>query len=155
MNGDVNGDAANGDTAADAGGGPPPDLVEKDVFIAALETLHGNPPGSEGEDDEHFYAIGKMRTSLRVDTNPGLDLAESTGLVLVSNSCGPAYDAGIQVGDTITGVYAVDDTFRAQTKAMNLDDTVQIVMAAMNHAVENQRTEIDLEVNRLIKCRYK
>jgi hypothetical protein len=139
-------------------GGLPPNLVDMDVFVAALETLQEGTASSEAAkvkaDKEAFYVIGKLRVNLNIDTAPGLDLAESTGLVLVSGTSGNAEDAGIQIGDTITSVFAANDSFEESTKAMNLEDTAQILMTAARLALESGKGEIDLELNRLIKCRY-
>jgi hypothetical protein len=139
-------------------GGLPPNLVDMDVFVAAVETLQEGTSSSEvakvKADEESFYVIGKLRVNLSIDSAPGLDLAESTGLVLVSGASGNAEDAGIQIGDTITSVFAANDSFEKSTKAMNLEDTASVLMTAARLALESGKGEIDLELNRLIKCRY-
>ena len=140
---------------------PPSNLVDKDIFIAAVDHLktemakqdpNVSPPSKD--DDETFYAIGKVQVNLHVATgNPGMDLAESAGgLVLVSGVTGHAFDAGIQTGDTIVGVGAAD-AFQ-ETRAYGLEDTARVLMGAMKLALESGSTEIQLELNRLVKMRY-
>ena len=110
--------------------------------------------GGDTKDGETFYAIGKVQVKLDVSTgNPGMDLAEaSNGLVLVSGVAGHALEAGIQTGDTITGVAAAS-AFQ-DTKAYCLEDTARVLMGAMKLALQNGESEIQLELNRLIKMKY-
>lgn len=155
---------ADADAAGDESG---PNLVDKDVFLAAVDTLRTElanqqqpehqplPKKNDADDDDKtFYAIGKVKINLDVSSGaPGMDLAESTGgLVLVSSVTGHALTAGIQTGDTIVAVTAAG-AFQ-ETKAYSLEDTARVLMGAMKFAVQNGTPEIELELNRLIKMRY-
>ena len=142
-------------------GDPPKDLVGKGTFLAAVERLNSElgisetKTGAKEEDDEEpMYAIGRLRVNLAIDSAPGLDLAESTGLVLVSGVSGNAAEAGIQIGDTIVGVSAAAGKYHGNTKALNLEGTASILQASAKLALENGTTEIELELNRLIRLSY-
>ena len=139
-------------------------LVDKDIFVAAVDNLRtemakqdpSSASESKKDDDETFYAIGKVKVQLHVASgNPGMDLAESTGgLVLVSGVTGHALEAGIQMGDTIVGVSVPVASAAQETRAYSLEDTARVLMGAMKLAIENESTDIELELNRLIKMRY-
>lgn len=146
---------------------PPPNLVDKDLFVAAVDTLRAemakqNPVSAATEETtnknnpDDFYAIGKVKVNLNVSSgNPGMDLAESTGgLVLVSGVTGHAVEAGIQSGDTIVGVGVQAANAYQDTCAYCLEDTARVLMGAMKLALENESSVIELELNRLIKMRY-
>lgn len=142
---------------------PPPNLVDKDLFVAAVATLRAemtkeNPAAAavEEETPDDFYAIGKVKVNLNISSgNPGMDLAESTGgLVLVSGVTGHAVEAGIQAGDTIVGVAVEAAGAEQDTCAYCLEDTARVLMGAMKLALENESSVIELELNRLIKMRY-
>jgi hypothetical protein len=97
--------------------------------------------------------------SLPIDTPAGLDLTESTGLVLVSAvSEKTAAETGMQPFDTIVGVSVSPagkgTTFQESTKALGFEETIAIVQSARLHALENGMTKIELELNRLIKGYY-
>jgi len=140
----------------------PKDLVDQKKFVAAYEFLNSElakqgaipAPPPVDEKEEYQYGIGKLRLKVKIAPDPGFDLAESTGgMVLVSSVGGNAAEAGIQIGDTIVGVYA-DGEFRGSTKEANLDDSIAIFQPAMVHAVENGILELELVLNRLIKLTY-
>lgn len=126
---------------------PPPNLVDKDAFVAAIETV------TQAKDAEDIrYAIGKLTVILAIDTEPGLELAESTGMVLVSEvSQETADNSGIQLLDTIVEISAANGTFRKSTMEMSLEDTAGTLMSAANHAGEKGVPEIELVLNRLVK----
>lgn len=144
---------------------PPRNLVDKDLFVAAVDTLRtemakqqddnsSQPPQSQAKDPNDFFAIGKVSVNLDISSgNPGMDLAESAGgLVLVSTVTGLALQAGIQTGDTIVGVRAAGAY--QETRQFGLEDTARVLMGAMKLSLENGSSEIQLELNRLIKMRY-
>mmetsp|Transcript_29546 Transcript_29546/g.48754 ORF Transcript_29546/g.48754 Transcript_29546/m.48754 type:complete len:184 (+) Transcript_29546:92-643(+) len=134
------------------GNGPPPNVVDQRTFIEAVKVLQGSEATPE---DDPAYVIGKLRVNLSMQGDPGLDLAEAPGLVLISSvSQQTADDTGIQPFDTIVEVCAGGGAFQGSTKALNLEETSEILMAASMHAVENGLTEIELELNRLIKIEY-
>jgi len=133
---------------------PRPNLVEEAVFIKAIETWKGavakDSSTPEVKDEDVAYAIGKLVVSLNL-LEPGIDLVESTELVLVGTVTEKtAQETGILPGDTIVGVSAGED-FQKDTKALELDETAAILQAAANHALDKGVTEIQLELNRLIK----
>jgi len=164
----------------DADGPPPPNLVDKNTFLAAVDSLNselakqqsesqsssddGNaieqPPApmslAAQEDGETFFAIGKLIVNLNVESGaPGMDLAESQeGLVLVSGVAGAALEAGIQTGDTIVGVSVAAADTSQETRGYSLEDTARVLMGAMRLALEHESNEIELELNRLLKMRY-
>jgi hypothetical protein len=148
-------------SASPSGPPPPikPDLVDKGTFVSAVETLQREIAKAKGvdyvkEDDPNFsYAIGRLVVSLPIEALPGLDLTETLELVLVTAVSGNVAEAGIQPLDTIVGVSA-GDTFQESTKALSLDETATILTDAVNRALENGMTEIEFELNRLIKGYY-
>eukprot|EP00568_Trieres_chinensis_P007896 CAMPEP_0183308854 /NCGR_PEP_ID=MMETSP0160_2-20130417/22659_1 /TAXON_ID=2839 ORGANISM="Odontella Sinensis, Strain Grunow 1884" /NCGR_SAMPLE_ID=MMETSP0160_2 /ASSEMBLY_ACC=CAM_ASM_000250 /LENGTH=124 /DNA_ID=CAMNT_0025472759 /DNA_START=254 /DNA_END=628 /DNA_ORIENTATION=+ len=110
------------------------------------------PTSSKDEEEEPVYAIGRLKVKLAINKNPGLDLTEAGGLVLVSAlSQETAAQTGIQLLDTIVEVSTTDNIFQKSTKALNLDETGGALEAASIHALQNGMTEIELELNRLIK----
>ena len=148
---------------------PPPKLVDKDVFKAAVDTLKielakqqedssSSGPAVMANDDhpDTFYAIGRVTVNLNIESgNPGMDLAESSGgLVLVCGVTGQALEAGIQTGDTIVGVGVKSADAFQETHSYCLEDTARVLMGAMKMALENDSTVIELELNRLVKMRY-
>jgi len=164
-----------------------PDLVDQTVFRAAVNRIQdeieaqyqaekvaagtaNEPPTPEEQawleeqakrrEDEntYIYLVGKLDVTLPIDTQPELDLTESTGpLVLVTNCWGRTADAtGIQEFDTIT-VVSVDDPnqpFVVKTKCTTLEETAGALTAAAQHAINLGKREIQLEVQRLIKGYY-
>lgn len=111
------------------------------------------------EDEKNFvFLVGKLDVVLPIDTQPELDLTESLGpLVLVTNVWGRTAEAtGMQEFDTLTNV-SVDDPsepFSAKTKCTTLEETAGALTAAAQHAIALGKTEINLEVQRLIKGYY-
>jgi hypothetical protein len=115
---------------------------------------------AQGKIDEetYIYLVGKLDVTLPIDTQPELDLTESVGpLVLVTNVWGRTAEAtGMQEFDTLTKV-SVDDPnqpFAAKTKCTTLEETAGALTAAAQHAISLGKTEIQLEVQRLIKGYY-
>eukprot|EP00980_Cylindrotheca_fusiformis_P027601 scaffold21455_cov116-Cylindrotheca_fusiformis.AAC.18 len=133
----------------------PKNMVDTKTFVAAVQTLEGGTTTDDGSSASNTpYAIGKININLSIMGTPGLDLAEAPGLVLVSGVSGNAAEVGIQTGDTIVSIGAANGSFQQETKGMNLEDTASALMAAANHAVENGSTEVELEINRLVKLAY-
>lgn len=131
-------------------------------------------------DDNRVYAIGRIFVDLPVDTQPELDLTESIGpMVLVTGVWGRTADiSGLQALDTITQVtvgssaaaltatggsqgiadpqklVSKDVTFAASCKQSTLEATAAVLTAAAQHALQNGKTTVQLEVNRLIQGYY-
>mmetsp|Transcript_16591 Transcript_16591/g.34216 ORF Transcript_16591/g.34216 Transcript_16591/m.34216 type:complete len:227 (-) Transcript_16591:37-717(-) len=111
------------------------------------------------EDEQNYiFLVGKLDVTLPIDTQPELDLTESIGpLVLVTSVWGRTAEAtGMQEFDTLTKV-GVDDPnqpFVAKTKCTTLEETAGALTAAAQHAIALGKTEIQLEVQRLIKGYY-
>ncbi|KAG7369410.1 hypothetical protein IV203_032153 [Nitzschia inconspicua] len=190
-----------------------PDLVDQNVFIAAIERVEDeiamamqsqqqqeeqqqqdtndscNTQKSENEDtndnnnnNNMVYAIGRIFVDLPVDQQPELDLTESVGpMVLVTGVWGKTAEiSGLQPFDTITQVTVgssaaaltnsgeqpdgtirtatstiqAETTFAASCKQSTLEETAAILTAAAQHALQNGKTMIQLEVNRLIQGYY-
>mmetsp|Transcript_23613 Transcript_23613/g.48368 ORF Transcript_23613/g.48368 Transcript_23613/m.48368 type:complete len:250 (+) Transcript_23613:524-1273(+) len=159
-----------------------PDLVGQTVFKAAIDRIQDeieaqyanvNSPEAEQwladrarakqEDQQYVFLVGKLDVDLPIDTQPELDLTESIGpLVLVSNVWGRTAEAtGMQSFDTITKVSvggSADATelasFEYKTKETSLQETAGALTAAAQHAISIGKTEIQLEVQRLIKGYY-
>ncbi|VEU38961.1 unnamed protein product [Pseudo-nitzschia multistriata] len=161
-----------------------PDLVKQDVFKAAIDRVQDEieaqyraqleiEPSPEGErwlaeraqareeDQKYVFLVGKLDVDLPIDTQPELDLTESIGpLVLVTNVWGRTAEAtGMQSFDTITkvSVKGNDDagaSFEYKTKGTPLQETAGALTAAAQHAISTGKTDIQLEVQRLIKGYY-
>ena len=145
-------DAVDGDGDAVKGKNSdrPKNMVDTSTFVTAVDALEGKTERSEGP-----FAIGKININLSIAGTPGLDLAEAPGpMVLVSGVTGNALEVGIQAGDTIVSIGAAGGTFMEETKGLTLEETATILMSAANHAVENGLTEVELEINRLVKLSY-
>ena len=115
---------------------------------------------AQAKEDEkkYIFLVGKLDVTLPIDTQPELDLTESIGpLVLVTSVWGRTAEAtGMQEFDTLTKV-SVDDPnqpFVAKTKGTTLEETAGALTAAAQHAIKLGKTEIQLEVQRLIKGYY-
>jgi hypothetical protein len=148
---DESASAGDDNNAAASGSDRPKNMVDTKIFLAAVNTLEGK---TDSEAEETPYAIGKIDINLSIVGTPGLDLAEAPGLlVLVSSVSGNAAEVGIQMGDTIVSIGAAGGTFQ-ETKGLTLEETAAVLMAAANHAIENGLTEVELEINRLIKLAY-
>ena len=169
-----------------------PDLVDQSTFVAAVDRVEAEiqvaleqqaqqegteaPPPLPPKDDVR-YAIGRLFVDLPIDTQPELDLTESTGpMVLVTGVWGRTAEvSGLQMYDTITAVTVgstaadltqpqsdteaaqstnAQTTFAASCKQSSLEETAAVLTAAAQHALQNGKTEIQLEVNRLIQGYY-
>lgn len=134
-----------------------PDLVNKQSFLEAVETIEKEIARINGEEyvqdkDENVdYAIGRLEVTLPIP--PGIDLVETPQLVLVNGIDLKAHQAGIKPLDTIVSV-SVGHAYHEKTKALSIDETFEKVKAAISHAKAEGITEIKLELNRLIKGHY-
>jgi hypothetical protein len=179
-----------------------PDLVDQTLFVNAVERIEDEismaiaeqEGGQEGgqyvelqqqqqqqQQQDTAYAIGRIFVDLPVDTQPELDLTESTGpLVLVTGVWGRTAEiSGLQMFDTITKVTVGSSaaelsgsgeyqdgtiktaesqtsatTFVASCKQRTLEETAAVLTAAAQHALQQGKTEIQLEINRLIQGYY-
>lgn len=139
---------------------PPPDLVDKQAFVQAYELVTQGKVTTLPSQTK-MYAIGKLKVPCKIMPTPGFDLSESTsgGLVLVSQVTGNAQEAGLMIGDTITGVSVTTTTsgttlFQASTKELTLEETGTLLMQSAEQALRNNMNEIELDLNRLIKLAY-
>ena len=108
-------------------------------------------------EQKYIYLVGKLDVSLPIDTQPELDLTEAMGMVLVTSVWGRTAEAtGMQEFDTLTkvGVNDPNQPFAAKTKCASLEETAGALTAAAQHAIALGKTEIQLEVQRLIKGFY-
>eukprot|EP00536_Pseudo-nitzschia_multiseries_P014876 jgi/Psemu1/216159/e_gw1.782.2.1 len=163
---------------------PRPELVDQTIFKAAIDRVQDEieaqyqaqleiEPSPEGErwladrakakeeDQQYVFLVGKLDVSLPIDTQPELDLTESIGpMVLVTNVWGRTAEAtGMQSFDTITKVGVISDNeneppLEYKTLGTPLQETAGALTAAAQHAIKIGKTEIQLEVQRLIKGYY-
>mmetsp|Transcript_10396 Transcript_10396/g.30405 ORF Transcript_10396/g.30405 Transcript_10396/m.30405 type:complete len:228 (+) Transcript_10396:89-772(+) len=163
---------------------PRPELVDQTAFKAAIDRIQDeieaqyqaqmaieSTPEAERwladrakakeEDQQYVFLVGKLDVALPIDTQPELDLTESIGpLVLVTNVWGRTAEAtGMQSFDTITKVGVVSDNeneppLEYKTLGTPLQETAGALTAAAQHAIKIGKTEIQLEVQRLIKGYY-
>jgi len=112
----------------------------------------------EAKQDGLIYLVGKLDVTLPIGTQPELDLTESDGpFVLVTNVGDNTRDAtGMQEFDTITKVSVNDENnpLVIVTKQTPLQETGGALMAATQHALALGKSDIQLEVQRLIKGYY-
>mmetsp|Transcript_37032 Transcript_37032/g.42629 ORF Transcript_37032/g.42629 Transcript_37032/m.42629 type:complete len:255 (-) Transcript_37032:208-972(-) len=112
----------------------------------------------EAKQDGFIYLVGKLDVTLPIGTQPELDLTESDGpFVLVTNVGDNTRDAtGMQEFDTITKVSVNDENnpLVIVTKQTPLQETGGALMAATQHALALGKSDIQLEVQRLIKGYY-
>jgi len=115
---------------------------------------------AKAEEANYIFLVGKLDVTLPIDTQPELDLTESIGpIVLVTSVWGRTAEAtGMQEFDTLTKI-SVDDPnsnrpFAANVKCTTLEETAGALTAAAQHAIALGKTEIQLEVQRLIKGYY-
>ncbi len=136
-----------------------PELVDQSSFIESVEIIQRAVAAEKGieyvkEIDPNLaFAIG--RAFAKINIPPGIDLVETPHLVLVNGVNQAAKGAGIEPLDSIVGISVVNGDFKINTNGCNMDDTVSAMRAAMAHARENGYTEIELELNRLLKGYYK
>ena len=104
------------------------------------------------ESERPMYAIGKLVAKLPIDMVSGIRLADCDTLTLISQIQTRVVDAtGIQSLDTIITIRAGENGgYEGDTCGASIADTAQAYTAAINYAAENQLSEIELEVNRLV-----
>ena len=138
---------------------PKPDLVSQKTFKEAIEVIEREMARQQGvefvpkDDSNIHYAIGRITTSLPIP--PGIDLIETQELVLINGVAQSAIDSGIKPLDTIVGVTVEGTDFIESTLGMNMDDMAKVITGAVAFAKENGKSELGLELNRLIKGFYK
>jgi hypothetical protein len=134
-----------------------PKMVSKSTFIAATETLYGDIAKAQGgeyantDDGNTGYAIGRLVIHLSIPLE--IELVEIPGeLVLVNGASVGAEEQGIKLLDTIVAFSS--GTFKGETLALNIEETVAIMQTAIQHARDNGEQVITLELNRLVKGFY-
>lgn len=130
--------------------------IGKDVFLSAVNILEkeiSRQTGLAVPPSAPDYVIGKLKVSLSIEGNPGLDLTESGGLVLVTTVEGNAVEAGIKTKDTIVQV-SVTDRFEQDCASSTLDHLSAVMEAAVGHAIQEGTGRIDLVLNRLLPIEY-
>ena len=101
------------------------------------------------------YGLEVVKTSVEIDPTLGLELTELAsgsdhqGLVLISAVHGnaAAADPKIEIGDTITGVFA-GGSYKERTTALDYDLTVDAISEAKKASKDGK---ITLQLNRLVK----
>ncbi|KAL3781749.1 hypothetical protein HJC23_004848 [Cyclotella cryptica] len=135
----------------------PVNLVSADAFVTAIDVLKrdmGMEPVPQ-EERSPMYAIGKLVAKLPLELVSGIRLADCESLTLISQLKQSVVDiTGIQSLDTIVAIRAGFDGngegYEGNTSGASIGDTASVYTAAVNHAMENQLKEIELEVNRLV-----
>ena len=131
-----------------------PILVDQTLFKSAISTVEqasGMPLSTE--DTTLSYAIGRVKITLPIQ--PGIDLVETPGLVLVNGVTQAAIDAGVQTLDTIVVVSSQDGIISENTMGKDIDAQFQVISAAIARAREMGHSGFEVEVNRLLKGYYK
>jgi hypothetical protein len=154
-------------TTNDASTEPPP--IGKDFFVSAVVALEaeiarqwqeatGNTavPTTTPTSPDIDYAMAKLRVSLSIIGNPGLDLTEVAGLVLVTGVESNALAAGIKNRDTIVQVATSDGLFQQDCGMASLDEMSEWLQTAVSYALPEQggSGNIDLVLNRLLPIAY-
>jgi hypothetical protein len=132
--------------------------IAKDTFLTAIRVLDAEIARQTGTpvpvlQKNLDYVMAKLKVTLSIEGNPGLDLTEAAGLVLVTAVEGNAIAAGIQPNDTIIQV-SVTDTFRQDCPALSLDHMSIVMQTAVGHAIQEGTGTIDLVLNRLLPVEY-
>jgi hypothetical protein len=100
--------------------------------------------------------MAKLRVSLSIIGNPGLDLTEVAGLVLVTGVESNAVAAGINVRDTIVQIATSDKSYQQDCAMASLDEMSALLETAVSYALPEQggSGNIDLVLNRLLPIAY-
>jgi hypothetical protein len=149
--------------------------IRQELFVTAIKVLEAEIARQTGtilpvRNLPDNYAMAKLTVSLSIVGNPGLDLTEAAGLVLVTTVEGNAVAAGIQPRDTIiqvsvpaatttTTTTTTDDRpapvlFVQDCAASSLDDLSIVLQTAVQHALQAGTGVIDLVLNRLLPIAY-
>jgi hypothetical protein len=156
-------------TATSSSSSDPP--IRQELFVTAVKVLEAEIARQTGtllpvRNSPDNYAMAKLTVSLSIVGNPGLDLTEAAGLVLVTTVEGNAVVAGIKPRDTIIRVSvpaAVTSTdqlppppllFVQDCAASSLDDLSIVLQTAVQHALQAGTGVIDLVLNRLLPIAY-
>lgn len=132
--------------------------IAKEVFVNAVRILNDEISRQTGVSipalgNNENYIIGKLSVTLSITGNPGLDLTESGGLVLVTTVEGNALESGIRTKDTIIRV-SVPGRYQQDCAACNLDDMSRYMETAVQYAIQAETGSIDLVLNRLLPIEY-
>ncbi|EJK75473.1 hypothetical protein THAOC_02805 [Thalassiosira oceanica] len=105
----------------------PPNLVSQEAFIKAIDVLKVDMGMEVIPDDQRpMYALGKLEAQLPLEQVSGLQSLDTI--------------VAIRAGDSLDFV----------TNGMEIAKVAEAYTAAINFAVENGLSEIQLEVNRLV-----
>jgi hypothetical protein len=158
-------------TASSPANDPP---IGQELFVTAVKVLEAEIARQTGQiavppEKSPDYAMAKLKVSLSIVGNPGLDLTEAAGLVLVTSVEGNAIIAGIKPRDTIVQVSvaaaaaataATTDRpappllFVQDCAASSLDELSMVLQTAVQHALQAGTGVIDLVLNRLLPIAY-
>jgi hypothetical protein len=146
-------------STSDDNAGLPKTLIDKVSYETAIDTLKTSWQLAATDDNtitaDYTTALGKLIVELNIEGEPGIDLTEAAGIVLVSGVTQETKDnTGIQMFDTIVSVSTSDKVFQADTKGRDIEQTATALMGASKHALENGQKTVELELNRLIKLYY-
>ena len=125
----------------------------QDIAKRLRTSIHSN--GFDSRDPK--YGVETIKAELPVNPSLGLELTEvahsttqpDCGLVLVSRvSDNAAKYTSIQEGDTIVGVSC--EGFKQSTAGLDYDATIDAIVQAKTQTLEQGRSTISLQVNRLV-----
>lgn len=140
------------------GGGVAPALVSVDAYTNAIDTLYKDMGMEPVPEDQRppMYAIGKLVAQLPLEHVSGIRLADCETLTLISQVKQTVVElTGMQSLDTIVAIRSGGDGngnygYEGDTRGKPIGEVAAAYTAAVNHAMENQLTEIELEVQRLV-----
>lgn len=125
----------------------------QDIAKRLRTSIHTN--GFDSKDPK--YGVETIKAELPVNPSLGLELTEvahsttqpDLGLVLVSRVSGNAAKyTSIQEGDTIVGISC--EGFKQSTAGFDYDTTMDAMVQAKTLTLEQKRSAISLQVNRLV-----
>jgi hypothetical protein len=130
-----------------------PKLVDQSSYQAAIDILKSDmgieiiPPSQRP-----MYAIGRLVSTLPLEMASGIRLADCDTLTLISQIQTRVVEAtGIQSLDTIVSIRAGE--YVGDTCQKKIGEVARVYTDAINYAMENQLSGIELEVNRLVPLR--
>lgn len=125
--------------------------MSQEAFIKAIDVLKVDMGMEVIPDDQRpMYALGKLEAQLPLEQVSGIRLADCQTLCLISQVRNDVVEStGLQSLDTIVAIRA-GDSLDFVTNGMEIAKVAEAYTAAINFAVENGLSEIQLEVNRLV-----
>lgn len=132
-------------------------LVSQAAFVNGIDVLKADM-GMEIIRDEQkpMYAIGKLDAELPLELVGGIRFSDCETVTLISQVRQDVVDkTGISSLDTIVAIRAGNDgegnyAYQSDVREASIQNTAQAYTEAINFAMANSLTSIQLEVNRLV-----